>query len=120
MEKDLERLLSGAADASTIIRLRTQGVSLGSLLDWICDALRSFGRYPRAAEIWGEGKAVYEGTFLVLDDECVRVVWQRALATDPYTLAESLDRRFHEIEAGVKYFIQQEYGASIDGVPIRG
>jgi hypothetical protein len=73
------------------------------------------GFFPPNAGIEGW---VYEGPFIRRSENRRYVgINQRSRACDPRVVAETAQRSFDDIEAAVNWYIDAEWGSSIDGIP---
>jgi hypothetical protein len=73
---------------------------------------------PNAANAASEGY-VYEGPQIRRSSDGRYLgIWQRASVHDLRTVAESTSRWFGGADAAVEWYIDTEWGSSIDGIPL--
>jgi hypothetical protein len=65
-----------------------------------------------------EGRAVYEGATLNRNTTGIVIIWRRAYAWDPFTLAESRTETFIDLDAAVERFVESEWSSGIDGISL--
>jgi hypothetical protein len=86
----------------------------------ICEAIRArlekHGFFPPNAGVTG---FVYEGAQLrCLDDGSYLTINRRASVHNPRLVAESTEQRYEDVDAAINWYIDSEWGASIDGIAI--
>ena len=78
--------------------------------------LEADGFFPPNA---GETGFIYEGPQMrSLKDGGYLAINRRSSVHDPRTVAESIERRFEYIGAVVNWYIDSEWGSSVDGIHI--